>query len=78
MKCFWRFSIAKSEKYKIVKISRFLYLILVCSQKYKMSIKDLYFIFGCNQIWRNLPMDDNHYFYIFLSMIAILAPKDNP
>jgi hypothetical protein len=28
-----------------------------------------------NQIWLNLLVDDRHYFYIFLSMIAILAPK---
>jgi hypothetical protein len=28
-----------------------------------------------NQIWLNLLMDDRHYFYIFLSTIAILSPQ---
>jgi hypothetical protein len=28
-----------------------------------------------NQIWLNLLVDDRHHFYIFLSTIAILAPK---
>jgi len=33
----------------------------ICSQKYKMPIKDLYFIFGCNQIWLNLPIFTSSY-----------------
>jgi hypothetical protein len=28
-----------------------------------------------SQIWLNLPMDDRHFFYIFLWMIATLATK---
>jgi hypothetical protein len=45
MKCFWRFSIVRSEKKNQVKIARFWFS--VSSQKYikKGMIKYLYFIF---------------------------------
>ncbi len=44
-KWFWRFSISKL-KGKRVKISRSMYLITLCSQKYGRMKKNLYFISG--------------------------------
>ncbi len=65
MKWFWGgFNCQKSEK-KIVKITKFLYLVPIRSPKHKND--GLIFVFSywvCSQIWLNLPMDDHHFSYI--------------
>jgi len=55
------FNCQKSEK-KIVKITKFLYLVPIRSLKHKKG--GLIFVFPylvCHQIWLNLPMDDHHF-----------------
>ncbi len=44
------------------------------TQKDNYNISASYVVYS--QIWLNLPMDDHHFFYIFLWMIATLATKN--
>jgi hypothetical protein len=60
-------NINRSQNYTIGKFVRFLYLILIISQKLRRTIKDLSFIFGLysDLIWLNLPGDDGHFSCVF-------------
>jgi hypothetical protein len=63
------FNCQKSEK-KIVKITKFLYLVPIRSPKHKKG--GLIFVFSklvCSQIWLNLPLDDHHFGYITIFFI---------
>jgi hypothetical protein len=52
-------------------------LVSLCSQKCRRMIKTCSLYLINIQIWRNLPRDDRHFFYIFPWMIATLATIKN-
>ncbi len=60
LKCLLIFSIAIIRS----NIVRFLYMVQVCSQKYKLRFKKLFSYLACGQIWLNLHVDHCHFGYI--------------
>ncbi len=63
---------------KIVKIARFSCLVLQCvDESVEGQLKFCTSFLVYSQIWLNLPMDDCHFFCIFLWMIVTLATNKN-
>jgi hypothetical protein len=78
LEVFFQWQEEKWEKKLFKKFPNCLYFGLQCCSQNNiegwLNISASYVVYS--QIWLNLPMDDHHFFYIFLWMIATLATKN--